>query len=292
MLNYTQATKNEEVTIVKLVSWQRWHKLEGILEKMAQIEEILERVDRDGGDRSAMPAFDDRAPEKRLPEEHVLHLACQNQATPRAIELLAARFPKSASSPEKKGRYPIHIACAKGLKPNVVDFLIRSHPQAVGVQDDFGKTPLHYVCESYAHNFSLIPSNAYRSPDRSLMAVVSLLLDRAPESPNVEDLYGMNAIEYAIDSDTNVSVVKLMQNASRDSWRTMKKIHRGKMSHEDLRRSLSSSFGSLNLSSANLNSSSKNLDGQHKEGKDNTQVSALPLEVNMSDKKVRAARMA
>jgi len=119
---------------------------------------------------------------------------------------------------------------------------------------------VHYVCESYAHNFKTIPSNAYRSPGHSILTVVSLLLDEVPESANVEDLYGMNAIEYALDNNTDIRIIKLMQNASRENWRTMKKVHRGK-SHEELRHSITSLSSSLN----SLIFSSENLDGLKQE---------------------------
>jgi len=219
---------------------------------MVQSRDLLQ-VNDEGNDQQVV--FDDRT-KNRLPEEHILHLACQHQAPFRIIELLAKKYPQSACTPEKKGRFPIHIACAKGLKPKVIDFLIKAHPQATGVQDDFGKTPLHYACESYCINYKMIPSNAYRSPDESVCAVVALLLDQEPTLANVEDLYGMNSIEYAIDSSTNIKVIKMMQNASRENWRTLQQRHRGK-SHEDLRQSIRSSSSSLN----SLGLSSENLEG-------------------------------
>lgn len=263
---------NIDFTLVKLVSWQKWYHLEEILQ-------------RDDDDDQNMSVFDDRVTKNRFPEEHILHLACQYQAPCQIVELLAKKFPQSISCAERKGRHPIHIACAKGSNPKVIDFLIKSYPQAAGVQDDYGKTPLHYVCESYGDNFKTIPSNAYRSPEHSLLTVISLLLDEVPESANVEDIYGMNAIEYAIDSNIGIGIIKVMQNASRENWRTMKKVHRGK-SHEELRHSITSLSTSIN----SLNLSSENLDRLHEKMKDKD--ISVAMHIDTTEAKVQAARTA
>ena len=115
-----QCTKasNNNFTLVKLVSWQKWY----------QLEEILQRDDDD--DLRDMPVFDDRVTKNRLPGEHVLHLAFQHQAPCQIVQLFAKKFPQSISCAENKGRHPVHIACAKGLKPNVIDLLIKSYPEA------------------------------------------------------------------------------------------------------------------------------------------------------------------
>jgi len=244
-----------------------------------------------------MLPFDTRTTNKRLPEAHILHLACQYQAPLETIELLAKIFPKSVSTPENKDRYPIHIACAKGLKPSVINYLIKSYPEAAGVQDEYGKTPLHYVSESYEENFRIIPANVYRSPRNSMAKVVSMLLEKAPESANVEDSSGMNAIEYAIDSRTDVSIIKMMQNTSRDNWRIMQKVHRGK-SHEELRHSitsLSSSINSMVLSSEMVNRLQVDQDDNRlaqEEKIDNINSHTTTIQIGMLERKVQVARTA
>lgn len=271
-MSYSQSPTNS-VSLVKLVCWQKWYHLDEILEL---------------DDNQDTPVFDDRL-KNQLPEEHILHLACQYQAPPKTLELLSKKFPQSVSCAENKGRYPLHIACAKGLKPKAIDFLIKSYPQAAVVQDDFGKAPLHYVGESYAYNFRTTPSNAYRSPTSSILTVVSLLLDVCPESANVEDLYGMNAIEYALDSDTSIKVIKLMQNKSRENWRTLSSKYRDK-SHDELLRSitsLGSSFNSLNLPSENLQSMTE----QDPLDDDRADLN-IAKHIDRPEKKVRAARTA
>lgn len=265
------STRVSSYTIVQLVSWQKWNYLRDILQ------------------RENTTVFDNRT-KNRLPEEHILHLACQHQAPQKIVELLAEKYPQSASCAEKKGRYPIHIACAKGLKPSVIDFLIKSHPPSSGASDEYGKTPLMYACESYEINYRTIPANAYKSPEKSLATVVKLLLDEVPESANVEDHDGYNAVEYAIESCTDICTVKMIQHACRDNWRSMRKLHQG-MSHEELRESftsLSASFSSsLDLSSGYL------LDRASQETKTDYGINVLSrIDIPDPEKKVHVARTA
>merc|ERR1719156_223082 len=52
-----------------------------------------------------------------------------------------------------------------------------------------------------------------------MMNVVRLLKTSAPASVNLEDGEGMNAIEYALDSDADIRVIRVMQRACRDDGR-------------------------------------------------------------------------
>lgn len=57
----------------------------------------------------------------------------------------------------------------------------------------------------------------------SMMSIVIMLKDAAPKSFNLEDYDDMNAVEYALESDTDIKVVKIIQRACRDDWRERKK---------------------------------------------------------------------
>ena len=279
-LHYNRSPK-KDYSIVKLVCWQQWYNLEEIL----------------NSDTSATSAvFDDRV-KNQLPQDHILHLACQYQAPTRIIELLSQRYPDSSSSSEKNGRYPVHIACAKGLKPGVIEFLLKAHPAAASIQDDYGKTPLIYACESYSRNFVTNPANAHQSPDKSLVQVINSLLNHVPQAANVEDDSGMNAIEYAIDSDAPIAVIKMMQEASRASWRSIKQLHRGS-SHEELRnslrQSLTSSFVLLGSSANPLNLSEDTASefGETKSNDDDRFMVRRSFNADSLEKKVQVARTA
>jgi phosphosulfolactate phosphohydrolase-like enzyme len=69
-----------------------------------------------------------------------------------------------------------------------------------------------------------------------MLQCVKLLKTAAPTSVNLEDNEGCNAIEYALENEIDIKVVKAMQRACRDDWRERKAEvgEQGRKTHEDL----------------------------------------------------------
>ena len=138
-------------------------------------------------------------------------------------------YPESLKIPDVTGRYPIHVAAKWSASPDVIQFLIKANPAAVGLPDGSGKTPMHYVGECYVCNYT---SPLY-DRDEAMLQVVKMLKTAAPNSVNLEDIYGMNAIEYALDSEASLGVIKTMQWACRDDWRERSKSSSSVTSEND-----------------------------------------------------------
>ena len=207
------------VTIVRLISKREWSFLEHFLAHFG-----LE-----------LP-IDDPGISDAVTPEIVIHFAARFQAPLRTLTALAKYFPISLESADATGRYPIHVASKWGATPDVIQFLLRSNVTAAGVQDSLGKTPMHYIAEFYALNYS--PRKAQILPmQESMLQCVKLLKTAAPTSVNLEDNDGCNAIEYALDNELDIKVVKAMQRACRDDWRERKAEvcgEQGRRKHEDL----------------------------------------------------------
>lgn len=207
------------VTIVRLISKREWSFLEQFLAHFG-----LE-----------LP-IDDLGISDAVTPEIVVHFAARFQAPLRTLKVLAEYFPISLESADATGRYPIHVAAKWGATPDVIQFLLRSNIRAAGVQDSLGKTPMHYIAEFYALNYS--PRKAQILPmQESMLQCVKLLKTAAPTSVNLEDNEGCNAIEYALDNELDIKVVKAMQRACRDDWRERKAEvsgEQGRRKHEDL----------------------------------------------------------
>merc|ERR1711862_444997 len=135
------------------------------------------------------------------------------------ITLLSSKYADSLSNRDAAGRYPIHVAAKWRATPDVIEFLIKSNPSVTGIPDNSGKTPMHYIGEFYHVNFS----SPYCNRDEAMLKVVKLMKSAAPNSVNLEDNDGMNAIEYALLSEANIYVIKAMQRACRDDWRKRSK---------------------------------------------------------------------
>jgi ankyrin repeat protein len=168
-----------------------------------------------------------------ITEDNILHFACRFNAPLPIVKLLASKYPKSLLTPDAIGRFAIHVASKYGASPLVIHFLICENFAAAGVPDDAGKAPIHYVAQYYARNHS---TASIKDVNENMLQVVRLFKAAAPESFNLEDEEECNAIEYALESNADIKVVKAMQRAARDDWRELRKKHG--VSHEELARSL------------------------------------------------------
>jgi hypothetical protein len=139
-------------------------------------------------------------------------------------------------SSDATGRYPVHVASKWGATPDVIHFLIQTNPIAAGIRDDLGKTPMHYIAEYYSKNYS--PRMALIHPmEESMLQCVRLLKASAPKSMNLEDNEGCNAIEYALENEVDIKIIKAMQRACRDDWRERSSenaAQHGRRRHADL----------------------------------------------------------
>jgi hypothetical protein len=208
------ATVEPPPTIAGLIGNRKWSLLDALLM-----------------DGTPLISIDDPAlAEHAITENIVLHFALRFQAPLRTVSLLSKLYSSSITSPDASGRYPIHVACKWSSTPDVINYLVRLNSSACGVQDNFGKTPMHYVAEFYVANYQLSLERLYPM-DESMMEVLKLLKTAAPASVNLEDNEGCNAIEYALENDVHVKVIKSMQRACRDDWR-----QRSKNSDDGLRR--------------------------------------------------------
>mmetsp|Transcript_6906 Transcript_6906/g.16004 ORF Transcript_6906/g.16004 Transcript_6906/m.16004 type:complete len:329 (-) Transcript_6906:90-1076(-) len=216
-----QQSKNPHFTLAMLISQRKWSLIDALL---STPDAPRLPVDEPGIDNAVTPDI-------------VVHFAARFQAPLRIISLLSGLYPRSLTSPDMAGRYPIHVAAKWGATPDVIRFLVEAGPSVVGVPDSAGKTPMHYVGESYVAHYN---SDLYNRSE-AMMHVVRMLKTSAPASVNLEDGEGMNAIEYALDSDADIRVIKVMQRACRDDWRERQLVRHaaasaaaGRRRHDDL----------------------------------------------------------
>lgn len=93
-----------------------------------------------------------------------------------------------------------------------------SYPEACKIKDEDGQTPLHFACDCECRVFEDEPES--RSPPS--FEVVHALLSASIAPASMEDEDEMSPLEYAIFSNAEVRVVKLLQRAAQ---KYMKKIH-------------------------------------------------------------------
>jgi hypothetical protein len=211
-INGDQTRKSyQPKTFVRLIAKRNWAEIENIL--------LSSSIDWAGDGQKGI-----------IGEDSIVHFALRYRAPLNIIKLLAKRYPLCITRPDATGKFACHVAAKYGAEPMVMEYLVRNNKHAAGVQDPLGKAPIHYVGEFYASNYGDSKGSGVLE---KMFQVVCLLKDVAPQSFNLEDNEGMNAIEYAIENDTDIKIIKTMQRTARDDWRTLKANGQGKK-HEDL----------------------------------------------------------
>lgn len=195
-------TSSEKTTITRLVCRQQWELL----------LELLRRGD------SVLP-IDDTVGHP-ITRELLVHLVCRFRAPTCVVRLMAETYPESLKSSDALGRFPIHIACAWGASTETIEFLICQDSVAASIQDNEGKAPIHHLCQSFQLNYQ---DTSRMSTGEAMLSIINMLKAVAPNTFNLEDNEEANAIEYAIESDTNIKIIRAIQRACRDTWREMKR---------------------------------------------------------------------
>lgn len=214
-------------TLTRLIARRNWWEIESLL----STEESVESIEIDEKDI--------------ITEESVVHFSLRYRAPLHIVKLLALRFPLCLTRPDCTGKFAIHVACKYGSLPTVVEYLVSENKHAASVQDPTGKTPIHYLAEYYASNYES-PSHLV---NENMMQIIRVLREVAPESFNIEDNEEMNAIEYGIENDLDLRVIKMMQRAARDNLRALR-ASSGKK-HEELAKDIVSSTSETRIDSMN-----------------------------------------
>ncbi|KAL3790513.1 hypothetical protein ACHAWO_008596 [Cyclotella atomus] len=139
----------------------------------------------------------------------VLHASIRFDPPPRLVGLILRLAPFSAGSVDCLNRTPLHIAAAVRANPQTISLLIHSCREACAIQDVDGKTPLHFACDI---NCELFEGEEGIVRDPPSMEIVKILVMAAPEVVPIEDRDDTSALEYAILSSADVTVVKLLMH--------------------------------------------------------------------------------
>ncbi|KAL7490229.1 hypothetical protein ACHAW6_016018 [Cyclotella cf. meneghiniana] len=138
----------------------------------------------------------------------ILHDAIKLGAPDDVLMFISERFPETLRQENDDGQYPSHVACSFGSSPAFISRCINMCPQAVAAKDNEGKTPLHHLCQSYHDS-----KRAARKSSKTMMQqTLRLLFRKAPASIVAEDNRGIDAIEYALESNLDVNFVQTLQD--------------------------------------------------------------------------------
>ncbi|EED94158.1 predicted protein [Thalassiosira pseudonana CCMP1335] len=154
----------------------------------------------------------------------LLHAAARYNPPSNIISKMIELCPDTIEKVDCLNRTALHVAAGTGADVSVIRVLTSRYPEACMIQDVDGRLPLHLACDSSCQLFE--GSQNSKLPN---FAVIQVLLSVSMESSVAEDEEGMSAVEYAIISDADISVVKLLQRATQREVRKLdaavKKLH-------------------------------------------------------------------
>ncbi len=160
----------------------------------------------------------------------LLHACCRHEPPVEIIAQMIRLRPELVSAQDCLGRTPLHIAAGCSAHPYVIKTLAHADPSTCTVQDEDMRTPLHLACDRYCNLFE----DSEDSNGRELSYdAVRALLSESLEAAVLEDEDEMNPVEYAIMSNADMKLVKLLQKATQKAARAAKKTSSPKPPVED-----------------------------------------------------------
>ena len=145
--------------------------------------------------------------------------------------------PEVAARPDPMNRSPLHVAAKWGAPPRVIRYLAEMDPAAAATQDVHGKTPLHYAAEYYKSNYA--PRRSDDKPHKeAVLEVIRYLCKLSPTTVNIEDNNEYTALEYAIENDSDIKVVRSLQKACERDWKKRRSAGGIKQKHDDVKQTM------------------------------------------------------
>ncbi len=201
---------NYVAIVLDLIHCQEWTELEKVISKQKLLKVISEHIQK-------CDEFNGMT---------LLHAIVRYSPPIHILDAIILAHGDALEGQDCLGRTPLHVACGCGAHYQIIKRLVKAFPQACDLQDEDGRLPLHHACDTECAIFEgdVTP----RAPP--CIDTVNL------ESVLVEDEDEMNPIEYAIVSDLNMEIVRLLQKASihlrRKEAEVKKMIKEVKVAHE------------------------------------------------------------
>jgi len=158
---------------------------------------------------------------------NILHSVCRFQPPEELVEFILQQRPNLAHEADCWGCYPLHYAARHGSRSAVVKALLAENPSAAMHADKEGRLPLHHACRP--REWVDVSEQMFQGEEQEIYemqpgsAVIMAICDVAPESTNVEDRDGYNALELAIEFDLSEKICETLMKASDKAWKEMKK---------------------------------------------------------------------
>eukprot|EP00984_Skeletonema_dohrnii_P022985 scaffold12089_cov95-Skeletonema_dohrnii-CCMP3373.AAC.2 len=124
---------------------------------------------------------------------------------------ITEHFPGLLGHRGDHGRFPVQIACAYGASSDFIYKCVSMYPLTAAAQDDDGRTPFHFLCKSYATTRDTSMSWDRNAIERRMTLILWILYRKAP-TIIIEDMHGVDVVEYALEADMSMTFIRLLQH--------------------------------------------------------------------------------
>ena len=133
-------------------------------------------------------------------------------ATDATLLSIAEHFPGLLGHCDAHGRFPVHAACAFAASPDFIYKCVSMYPHTAAAQDDNGRTPFHFLCKSYAMKCHASMFWDKDAIEKFMTRILWILYRKAPRAIVLEDNYGVDVVEYALEADMSMTFIRLLHN--------------------------------------------------------------------------------
>lgn len=149
-----------------------------------------------------------------------LQYACLFNPPIDVVRCLYYADPQAIRHKDCQGNYPLHSACSNGCSPEVIQFLVSASPQAAGNMNKEDRNPALLACQKYLSSFNQKNKGV---GNKKLLQILQILCAVAPMSFLHEDLDGLSHLDFLLEQEADLSVIRYVQLVSLKLRRQMDK---------------------------------------------------------------------
>ena len=137
----------------------------------------------------------------------ILRHACKFRPPLSIVEYLHKAYPNAVFECDGELNYPLHIACAYGCDPEVIEYLVKQNRNAAVKLNFKDRNPYLLACKCYLKK----RSDNCKAANMELFEIMQTLYSAAPASPMQRDCNGKSPLEYIIETEADVLLLKFTQ---------------------------------------------------------------------------------
>jgi len=210
-----------------LIPTRKWNQIHKILLELCFLEKLLFKHD---------------CSENCCANHNILQYIMMFDPPLKIVKIILIKSPDLARSLDCRNRFPLQIGLFHGLTSiDVVRILLHSNDISVQILDIEGKSALHLALDGYENILQKEKRKIGSELHQKFSEIIDILCFKDPSIVIKEDKNEINAVEYALEKEVELSIVAKLQKLSMDVMKSSdrkpivsetSKIHRRESSNK------------------------------------------------------------